>query len=516
MATSLLPNEHIFVKMLAKRIEEDSLALFAGAGLSISAGYPSWKELLDKTTFKVSVSNLVKPISVNQVSDLAQYAQYFANFRREDTLKQNIADYLNSAEMKSSTLIKRIKRLNFNTIWTTNYDKVIEKLVVDAPEDISVFYREDSLRKINNTRKVKLFKVHGDVDDSPSILITKSELDKERKLMMTFLKRDLVAYNFLFIGYSFSDQLILKQLRDIRDTLGDAMREHYAIIIRNKEDQSFDYFIDDLYHRYNIVTLVVDDENNVPEILDAVFRKVRQKNVFISGSLSNPKPEEGKKAYNFCKLLVDKLLKKGMRIHSGFGNKIGRYLATGALFSDNIRGDQYKFNRKFIMMPFASQLSEEQKERHRKSLIDACEFVIFIYGMSSSLRDENASKTNKKAKFSNGTREEYDIALDLNCHVIPVNIEAYESGEIWKELNDLIGEQGADETNADENQNTKFEKMMHLKSHMGKLDSTQNDDETVTDTICEIISEVIRQQEEKIIAKQQEKEGEEKKLIPSS
>ena len=39
-------DKNTFIKNILKEIEEENLAIFAGAGLSIPAGYVSWSELL--------------------------------------------------------------------------------------------------------------------------------------------------------------------------------------------------------------------------------------------------------------------------------------------------------------------------------------------------------------------------------------------------------------------------------------------------------------------------------------
>lgn len=39
-------DKHIFIRYILKELEEENVAVFAGAGLSMPAGYVSWEELL--------------------------------------------------------------------------------------------------------------------------------------------------------------------------------------------------------------------------------------------------------------------------------------------------------------------------------------------------------------------------------------------------------------------------------------------------------------------------------------
>src|SRR5580692_9918718 len=59
----------LFVKEFPKSLVEETAAIFVGAGVSIGAGYPSWKTLLKDIGEELGVSS-------NDVSDLAALAQW--------------------------------------------------------------------------------------------------------------------------------------------------------------------------------------------------------------------------------------------------------------------------------------------------------------------------------------------------------------------------------------------------------------------------------------------------------
>lgn len=593
------PAEKKFINELAECLESESLALFAGAGFTMDAGFPSWASLLQQTAIEPSCSPLTYFPS-NLEGDLAELAQFYANIWGASSLKDNIARTIRKIDIKDGELLKAVKKLNFKTIWTTNYDEVIEHKLANTKEDIDVYYREEQLIKISNAGKTKLYKVHGDVNDSQSIIITKSELDRENELMMTFLKRDLVAYNFLFLGYSFSDQLILKQLQDVHMLLGNAMRKHYAIMYEpslkikyeqaasnaahaaceaglyarkaglaareasiavinarenskevtndeeeteNSTDEDCDQEVaqkiclaameagnaarkagcaahhawnvakaavasnsftenalqaysickaHDLFVRYYVETLYVNDATRIPEILKCVWQKVKAKHVFISGSLFEPSNQESAKVNRFCSFLVSELLasKLNLKIYCGMGNEVGRHLASGALFSKSIDGDPEKFRKRFIMLPFASQLGAEKLKSHREAMLSMCNFVIFIYGkgkgfdpsqntVTTQMNEEQATRATdaQPRPISSGVREEFNIAREKKLHIIPIRHEGYESGRIYDEIEqDLSGG------------------YKYLRKHMKKLKAPTDSEESlkeVAEVVVNIISEML-------------------------
>ena len=53
--------------------------------------------------------------------------QYYANAKGYNELKKIVNENINSFG-KNSTLVDNLLQFNFKTIWTTNYDTIIEKI----------------------------------------------------------------------------------------------------------------------------------------------------------------------------------------------------------------------------------------------------------------------------------------------------------------------------------------------------------------------------------------------------
>ena len=472
--------DEAFVDVLVDKYKEDSLALFVGAGFAMNAALPSWKNLLRETTVKKWTLSLADAssavISMGDVPDLAEYAQYYANSHKVHELKESISEVLQKYEKKyhhvitgdkkamaregkqvlsdsksskgGYKLFKLFRELNFKNIWTTNYDKIIETYVAS---ELDVFMTDDSLRRMNDVNKTRLFKLHGDVEDSASIAITQAEIEERRhRLMMDFFKRDLIAYHFLFIGYSFKDQVVLHHLEKIKDMLKSTNHEHYALMcydpkkVDEKEKEKNKFFYDDLKTRYNINVLQVE-KNKLYHVLKELKERVCQRNVFISGSLPADDFEEHQEAMKLCKELTKQLIDKNYKIYTGFGNEIGCYVAAGALFMGGENRDFYGASKNLEIRPYTAKQNEQALEEHRIKILSECRFAIFIYG-----------RTEKSGGGMCGVRKEFNLARKMGLTLIPIAATGYEAEKLWKKMNKPVKKPYGN--NAD----TVVESLMHI------------------------------------------------------
>ena len=65
-------NKDFFIKDILKELEEENVAVFVGAGLSMPAGYVSWNELLRPIAEEIG-------LSIEKEYDLVSLAQYYIN-----------------------------------------------------------------------------------------------------------------------------------------------------------------------------------------------------------------------------------------------------------------------------------------------------------------------------------------------------------------------------------------------------------------------------------------------------
>ena len=271
-----------------------------------------------------------------------------------------------------------------NSIWTTNYDKVIENNYYRKGKRTNIIHSEENLVSVELNKNINIFKMNGDIDDLKHAIITKRDLEeynKTHKVLLSFFKRELVVKSFLFIGYSFTDSLVLPCISELSQAFDNEHPYHYTIM-EKKDDPDFINFVADLETRYHIKTLLIKDYKEIRDILREINYYTNQYNVFISGSYRENDEKKLQEISKFCNKLANSLYKENLRIVNGYGYKVGYYIAAAAtrlMLEENVAS----FEKYLLMYPFDEHLTHSQKYKHREFMISKANVIIFIYGFAS-------------------------------------------------------------------------------------------------------------------------------------
>jgi hypothetical protein len=242
-----------------------------------------------------------------------------------------------------------IARLSISTIWTTNFEKLIEEAFRAARRSIDVKVRDRDIATHKKGREAVLYKMHGDIARPDEVVICKDDYEKyvsKHPIFQSALEGDLLSKTFLFVGFSFTDPNLDYMLGHLRSLLEDSKREHYAIMRRvrlnwhkNKREaqRDFEYErtkqnlqIQDL-QRYSIQTLLIDEFTEVTDILEAIEQRYYQRNIFVSGSANDFCEFEEQRARDLCAQLGERLIVQNYKLISGFGLNVGSSVVEGAL-----------------------------------------------------------------------------------------------------------------------------------------------------------------------------------------
>lgn len=411
-----------FVSELANAFRRGELSLFLGAGSSIDARYPTWKELLTPCAKELK-------LDINKISDYFQLAQYYINEFSQSKLYRTVNEELNKHVFESK-LLDIIVDIGFQSIWTTNFDKVIEKNFENKKININAIHDEIDLSSVSLKNRINIFKMNGDIGNINKIVLTKSDIenyDKTHSLFLTFFQQELMTNTFLFIGYSFEDKIILNEIHKLQTYLGSNKKTFYTIMKDKPEDKNFSLFISDLEKRYNIKVLTVKEHECIREVLEEIKNKIISKNVFISGSLDAADDEN--KAYELCKAISTTLLDNGYNIVTGFGKNIGYYV-SGSAIQRLYNVNEPNIEKRLIMRPFAHDMSLEDDSLFRHNLIKNTRFSIFLYGQ--------AKDKNKNIVASKGTLEEFEISHRNGNIIIPVASTGFAAREIFKKIKENL------------------------------------------------------------------------------
>ncbi len=417
-------SRNTFVEKIANAINNNEIALFVAAGLSASTGQKNWAQMLTPCAD-------VLELEINENTDLYMIAQYYENEYGKSDLIHIFEKNINKINDNSSYL-NSVLDLGFREIWTTNYDTVIEDNLKKRNIVSKVIHNDMDLNNFTEGG-VHIFKMNGDITNPHNMVVSKSDLENyavSHQLMLTFFRRELVSKSFLFLGYSFTDSLVLNSLSTIKNCLQGACNTHYTIL-KNEHSQYFDYFVQDLWKRYNIKALIVESYDEIPQIIESINEKIKERKVFISGSFDILPYDQDEFADALCNELVQNLYDNDYIILTGMGRKIGNYLA-GHAFEYLMKKHFFSIEKKLIMRPFFEKMNLDDKTRHRNKMIEDCQHAIFIFGKSPS--------TPETVINSQGVMEEYKIAKQLRKNIISIPATGYTAKQIFKEQKNSIVE----------------------------------------------------------------------------
>lgn len=224
---------------LARDIRDKRVVLFAGAGLSIPLGLPSWKELM---SYMAKDLGYDPDVLIRPGADYLQIAEFYKLEKDSIGPLRSWMDrswQVDDDILTASRIHNQIVDLEFPLIYTTNYDRNIERIFE---------LRSKPFTKISSVLDVataplgqtQIIKFHGDFDDDASLVLTESDyferLEFESPLDVKF-RADVLGRSILFVGYSLSDlnlRLLLYRLQKTWATAGYAAKrpQSYIVLLR--------------------------------------------------------------------------------------------------------------------------------------------------------------------------------------------------------------------------------------------------------------------------------------------
>jgi len=420
-----------FIKHFAKEVKENNAAIFAGAGLSVAAGFVDWKSLLKPIADELGLDILKE-------ENLVSLAQYHCNEQGRNRHRINqllIDEFSKAAKLTENHHI--LARLPITTYWTTNYDKLIEKALEAAYKVPDVKYTVEQLATTRPKRDAVVYKMHGDVEHPAKAVLIKEDYEKyhiDFAPYIAALTGDLVSKTFLFLGFSFTDPNIDYILSRIRATYTEHQRQHYCIMRRISrtdclDDDDFTYkvrkhelFVNDL-KRYNVTTLLVDEYSQITDILRKIEQLYKVKTVFLSGSAHEYGTIGQDTADKIVNDLSRTLIRKDFKIVSGYGLGMGIAVINGAM--DEIYSHGARATDEQIMVRPFPQSGTVLWDDYRKDMISHAGIAIFMFG--NKLDGLNVV-------LANGVRREFEMAVENGLYVVPVGATGYMAEALWQEV----------------------------------------------------------------------------------
>lgn len=219
------------IERLFKYIRKEDVVLFIGSGFSIKAGAPRVSQIIDDIIQEggTSFANSLEKRTLQDVSEA--YVNYCGSRNDLMGLLKKLFSF-SPSDLSDQQLLRKIT--HFKTIFTTNYDNLIESAY--EPAELTVVHSNVGTAYANAT-PVTLYKIHGDIttlNDPDSIVITKSDYKEYFKserfeIMINKLKEMMVEKHIVFIGYSLADDNILSVIGRIKRKIGNNQKQMFLI-----------------------------------------------------------------------------------------------------------------------------------------------------------------------------------------------------------------------------------------------------------------------------------------------
>lgn len=227
-----MAKEHLY-----KLIREESVVLWAGAGLSIDAGYPSGSSL-SRILFDDLDTDQRDKISPNlTLPDMAEEYIKFCNGNRNRINRLLIRHFIEAKPSSMSTYNTIANIPHFKNIVTTNYDHLFEKAYKGDSKSVNC---DKDLGYINN-KLPTIYRIHGDLESNlEGVIISSSDYRvyiTRDILYKSTLTNLLTTNSVLFIGYSLADPNVRILLDKVVDTLGSHQNEMFLVAPKINNEQ---------------------------------------------------------------------------------------------------------------------------------------------------------------------------------------------------------------------------------------------------------------------------------------
>ena len=191
---------------LVEAIRRRGAILFVGAGVSKNVGVPTTAEIVNEIARQLDYD----PLLFRSLADYRTLAEFYQlNKGTLGPLRSwmDVSWHPHDVDVRNSEIHRLIVELSFTMIYTTNYDRWLEKAFEAYGKE---YTKITNVGDVLKTREgvTQIVKFHGDFDDDESIVLTESSfferLDFGTALDIK-LQSDVLGRPVLFVGYSLSD-----------------------------------------------------------------------------------------------------------------------------------------------------------------------------------------------------------------------------------------------------------------------------------------------------------------------
>lgn len=226
---------------------------FIGAGFSLNCKappgveLPDWKGLVKILAEESGIDSTLAPPKIASL-----YEHHFGRVQLIETVRRS----LHLDEIEPGSLHHIFASLSFDTIYTTNYDLLLESAYQNINKPYRSLVGECQMPFHGGILSTNIIKMHGDLRHEEHIIITEEDFNQyitNYPVVATHLSAMLITRTGLYLGYSHSDPNF-QHIRDIvRSRLGKFERMAYIVQFDLRPQDAEEMFKINL-HPINLIT----------------------------------------------------------------------------------------------------------------------------------------------------------------------------------------------------------------------------------------------------------------------
>lgn len=287
-------NVYTYIEEISRRLRNPGLygatSLMVGAGFSKNADnlrgqkkkMPAWRELAEgmfKELYPQDVDDkdkIIEECAGNNVMTLAQ--KYEVTFDRK-TLNNYIERSIDDKSYGPSELHKKLLELNWDDVFTTNYDTLLERCIEKIPTKHSykIVYSQDNLP---GSVRPRLIKLHGTTGHSDDYIITEEDYRTYPYKYAPFVntvQQSMIETRLCLIGFSGKDPNFLNWLGWLRDNMGDNCPSIYLCGMFDKIGNTERKMLEKRRIIVVDLSVLVDDKDDTYEAINVFLDLLKEK-----------------------------------------------------------------------------------------------------------------------------------------------------------------------------------------------------------------------------------------------
>lgn len=212
---------------LAAAVRSGDMALFLGAGVSIPAGLPTWRDLVDElaSTLEPADQAVLEDMEITDKAQLIERLQ-------PDGFQERVAQITRRAT-RPSLVHTLLAGLDVANVVTTNYDDLFEQAMAAAGHRADVVLPHQSARG----QQRWVLKMHGDLQHTSGIVLTRRHMvmyDAGNRPSAALLQSLLLTKHLVVVGASMTDPNVVRLTHEVdeyRRTHGQQPLEAYGTVL---------------------------------------------------------------------------------------------------------------------------------------------------------------------------------------------------------------------------------------------------------------------------------------------